>query len=94
MKNYSEIYGQLCLKLVTDRENTVFEMTQSATRELFKAVQENYYDWKDLQSLNYSEVTDWLDWPDLQDSGIFEQVIDMAADMVLGVLGYKPQHSK
>ena len=32
MKNYNEIYGQLCSKLITDRENTVFEMTQSAAR--------------------------------------------------------------
>lgn len=94
MKNYNEIYGQLCSKLITDRENTVFEMTQSAARELFDAVQKNYYSWADLRDLNYSEICDWLEWPNLQDGGIFEQVIDMAADMVLGVLGYKPQHSK
>lgn len=94
MKNYNEIYGQLCSKLITDRENAVFEMTQSAARELFDAVQKNYYSWTDLRDLNYSEICDWLEWPDLQDGGIFEQVIDMAADIVLGVLGYKPQHSK
>ena len=33
MKNYNEIYGQLCTRLMTDRENTVFEMTQNAARE-------------------------------------------------------------
>lgn len=36
MKNYNEIYGQLCSKLITDRENTVFEMTQSAAREFYQ----------------------------------------------------------
>ena len=92
MKNYNEIYGQLCTRLMTDRENTVFEMTQNAARELFKAVQKDYYDWTCLRDLNYSEICDWLDWPDLQDGGIFEQTIDNAANMVLGVLGYKPLH--
>ena len=74
-KNWNEVYGQLCSDLMADRESTKFEMVQNAARELFKAVQENYND-----------------WPDLQDGGIFEQVINIAANMVLGVLGYKPQH--
>ena len=68
------------------------EMTQSATRELFKAVQENYYDREDLTIINYSEVTEWLGWPDLQDGGVFEEIIDIAANTVLGIMGFKPAH--
>lgn len=94
MKKLCEAYGQLCVNLENDREKTVFEMTQSAARVLFEAVQENYYKLSDLQGLNYSEICSWLDWPDLQDGGIFEHIIDMAADIVLRVLGYRPQHIK
>lgn len=70
-----------------------FEMAQSAAKELFDAVQENYYGFDELKDINYSEVCEWLDWPDLQDSGIFEHAIDTAANMVLEVLKYKPQHN-
>lgn len=70
-----------------------FEMAQSAARELFDAVQTNYYGFDDLKNLNYSEVCEWLGWPDLQDNGIFERAINTAANIVLGVLGYKPQHN-
>lgn len=70
-----------------------FEMAQSAARELFDAVQENYYGFDELKHINYSEVCEWLGWPDLQDRGIFEQAINTAANMVLGVLKYKPQHN-
>ena len=69
-----------------------FEMVQKAARELFEAVQKNYYEFSDLKDLNYSEICEWGGWPDLQDCGVFEQAIDLAANMVLGVLGYKPQH--
>lgn len=61
-----------------------FEMAQSAARELFDAVQENYYGFDELKHINYSEVCEWLGWPDLQDRGIFEQAINTAANMVLG----------
>ena len=69
-----------------------FNLVVRAARELFEAVQKNYYEFSDLKDLNYSEVCDWCNFPDLQDGGIYEQAIDLAADMVLGVLGYKPQH--
>lgn len=88
MIDLNEFYAQYC----ADQESTKFEMVQKAARKLFKAVQENYYDFSDLKDLNYSEICDWCGWPDFQDCGIFEQAIDSAADMVLGVLGYKPQH--
>lgn len=74
----------------TDRVK--FEMVQSAARELFKAVQERYYDREDLTTINYSEVTEWLGWPDLQDNGIFEEIINIAANTVLGIMGFKPTH--
>lgn len=80
------------MKLITNRENAVFEMTQRAARELFRAVQKDYCTFEDLKALNFSEICDWCEFPDLQDGGIFEQVIKNAANMVLGVLGYKPQH--
>ena len=73
-------------------EKTKFEMAQTAAGEIFKAVQENYYDFSDLKEPNFTEICDWCDWPNFEDNGIFEQAIKTAANMVCGVLGYKPQH--
>ncbi len=67
-------------------------LVQKAIAELHKAVQDNYYRFEDLAHLNYSEVTEWLDWPDFQDGGLFEQCIDAAANAVLLAMDYKPQH--
>lgn len=82
-----------CKQYQENPNRVEFEMAQSAARELFDAVQENYYGFDELKYINYSEVCEWLGWPDLQDDGIFEHAIDTAANMVLGVLKYKPQHN-
>ena len=84
----NKFYADYC----KDPKKAKFELVQKAARELFRAVQENYYDLSDLNIINYSEVCDWLDWPDFQDGGIFEDAIETAANMVLGVLGFKPFH--
>ena len=55
-------------------------------RELTRAVQENYYDLSDLNIINYSEVCDWCNFPDLQDGGIYEQAIDAAAKIIIEII--------
>lgn len=88
MIDLNEFYAQYC----ADQEKTKFEMAQTAAREIFNAVQRDYYSFEDLKDLNFSEICGWCGWPDFQDNGIFEQAIATAANMVLGVMGYKPQH--
>lgn len=88
MNKFMKLYTQLC----KDPKRAKFEMVRTAAGELFKAVQENYYHAQDLEDLNFSEVCAWCGWPDFQDGGIFEQHIRIAANMVLEVLGEKPQH--
>lgn len=88
MIDFNRFYAQYC----ADREKTIFEMVQKAAGKLFKAVQENYYEFSDLKDLDYGEICEWCDWPDLRDGGIFEHAIEIAANMVLGVIGFKPQH--
>lgn len=34
-------------------------MAQKAAKELFEAVQKNYYEFSDLKDLNYSEICEW-----------------------------------
>ena len=68
------------------------ELVQTAARELATAVQEGLYDFSNLKDLNYSEICSWCGWPDFQDGGIFEQAINTAANMILGIMGYKSQH--
>ena len=53
------------------------DLFNQAFNEINKAIIDGYYDdYKELwESTNFSEITDWLGWPDFQDGGIFEQVI-------------------
>lgn len=63
-----------------------FNLVARAARELAHAVQENYYDLSDLNSINYSEVCEWCNFPDLQDGGIYEQAIDTAAEIIIEII--------
>ena len=49
-----------------------FNLVVRVARELARAVQGNYYGLSDLNIINYSEVCDWCNFPDLQDGGIYE----------------------
>ena len=66
-----------------DQEGTKRELVQQAVDEIFKAVLEGYYVDIDLKRPNYTEICEWLGWPNFQDGGLFEQAIDTAAKMVL-----------
>ena len=59
------------------------DMLGVAMRVLTDAVKEGYYTSDDLICINYSEITEWLGWPDFQDGGIYEKIIDLAADAIL-----------
>ena len=57
-----------------------------AYEELERSVKEGYYNSvADLEATNYSEICEWLKWPDLQDGGIFEQIIDAAVKAIIAV---------
>lgn len=59
------------------------EMLGNAMSVLNDAIKENYYNSNDLIQLNYSEITEWLGWPDLQDGGAYEQIIELASEAIL-----------
>lgn len=63
-----------------------FNLVVRAARELTRAIQENYYDLSDLDDINYSEVCEWCDFPDLQDGGIYEQAIDAAVKIIIEII--------
>lgn len=63
-----------------------FNLVVRAAKKLARAVQENYYDLSDLNAINYSEVCDWCNFPDLQDGGIYEQAIDAAAEIIIDII--------
>lgn len=69
------------------REEVMRELVQQAADELFEAVEENYYDTSDLKRPNYTEICEWLDWPNFQDGGLFEQAIDKATKIVISKRG-------
>lgn len=65
------------------REEVMRELVQQAVDEIFKAVLEGYYVDVDLKRPNYTEICEWLGWPNFQDGGLFEQAIDKATKMIL-----------
>ena len=67
----------------TNQIRTKTEMVKTALDELIDAVRENYYTEEDLKAPNYSEICEWLGWPDLQNGGQYEDAINQAAQLVL-----------
>lgn len=59
------------------------EMLGNAMSVLNDAIKQNYYNSNDLIELNYSEITEWLGWPDFQDGGVYEQIIELASEAIL-----------
>jgi hypothetical protein len=78
--------GNIAERIKINYNMDKFNLVVRAARELTRAVQENYYDLSDLDIINYSEVCEWCNFPDLQDGGIYEQAIDAAAKIIIGII--------
>ena len=70
-----------------NQEGTKRKLVQQAVDELLEATEENYYDTSDLKRPNYTEICEWLGWPNFQDGGLFEQAIDKATKIVISKRG-------
>lgn len=69
-------------------------LTMRAITVLFNEIQADHIDLPgDLIKPCYSDITEACGWPDFQDNGIFEQAINIAADVILQIHGFKPVHS-
>ena len=78
--------GNIAERIKINYNMDKFNLVVRAARELTRAVQENYYDLSDLNIINYSEVCEWCNFPDLQDGGIYEQAIDAAAKIIIEII--------
>ena len=65
------------------------ELVITATKEILKAMDDNYYSIDDLKQPNYSEICEWCGFPDFQDGGIFETIIDTAINLAANLNDYK-----
>lgn len=48
----------------------------------------------DINSINFSEYCAILGWPDFQDGGVFEQIIEKACIVACEIYGYKARYAK
>lgn len=78
--------GNIAERIKINYNMDKFNLVVRAARELARAVQENYYDLSDLNIINYSEVCEWCNFPDLQNGGIYEQAIDAAAKIIIEII--------
>lgn len=65
------------------------ELVLIANKEILKAMDNNYYSIDDLKQPNYSEICEWCGFPDFQDGGIFETIIDIAINLAANLNDYK-----
>ena len=70
------------------------ELVLIANNEILKAMDNNYYSIDDLKQPNYSEICEWCGFPDFQDGGIFEKIIDTAINLAANLNDYKALHLK
>ena len=65
------------------------ELVLIANKEILKAMDNHYYSIDDLKQPNYSEICEWCGFPDFQDGGIFETIIDTAINLAANLNDYK-----
>ena len=65
------------------------ELVLIANKEILKVMDHNYYSIDDLKQPNYSEICEWCGFPDFQDGGIFETIIDTAINLAANLNDYK-----
>ena len=65
------------------------ELVLIANKEILKAMDNNYYSIDDLKQPNYSEICEWCGFPDFQDGGIFEIIINIAINLAANLNDFK-----
>ena len=65
------------------------ELVLIANEEILRAMDKHYYSIDDLKQPNYSEICKWCGFPDFQDRGIFETIIDTAINLAANLNDYK-----
>lgn len=76
IENFSSFYEVF----VNDQTEAKHSLVMAAVDKLLPVYKKGYYGLDDLENLNYSEICNWLGWPDLQDGGIFEQAIEILGE--------------
>ena len=89
MINLNEFYAQYS----ADPERAELKMVHAAADKMLDAVESGYYSFKNIKDLNYREICNWLNWPYFRDNSLnIRESINIAANVVCEILGYKPQH--
>lgn len=65
------------------------ELVLIANKEILEAMDKHYYSIDDLKQPNYAEICEWCGFPDFQDGGIFETIIDIAINLAANLNDFK-----
>lgn len=70
------------------------ELVLIANKKILEAIEKGYYSITDLEEPNYSEICEWCGFPDFQDGGIFERIINIAINLAANLNDFKALHLK
>ena len=65
------------------------ELVLIANKAILEAIEKGYYSTTDLEEPNYSEICEWCGFPDFQDGGIFEIIINIAINLAANLNDFK-----
>lgn len=60
-----------------------------ANKNILEAIEKGYYSTTDLEEPNYTEICEWCGFPDFQDGGIFERIINIAINLAANLNDFK-----
>lgn len=60
-----------------------------ANKNILEAIEKGYYSTTDLEEPNYTEICEWCGFPDFQDGGIFERIINIAINLAAKLNDFK-----
>ena len=86
LKEFADVYAKL------DSREFKLYLFQQAYDAIVEAIRNGYYKDEDFvgEAINYSEICEWCNWPDLQDNGVFERAIDAAWNVARYANGIVP----
>lgn len=87
-------FNEFVTKFETNPIQAKLELVLIANKEILDSIENGQYSIIDFKEPNYTEICEWCGFPDFQDGGIFETIIDIAINLAANLNDFKTLHNK